>query len=267
MLEILASQHPLFFPFFVFILGLCFGSFANVVIYRVPLQKSVVKPRSACPQCKKPILWYQNIPVFSWLFLRGRCANCKAPISVRYPVVELLSGLLFLALFLKFGFSWTFLEMLIFGYCLLIVSFIDIDHMILPDIFTLSGVVIGLLGAVLNPERAFMSSLLGVIVGGGFLYALAYLYLVLRGKDGMGGGDIKLLAWIGAVLGVQAIPLVVMVSSVVGSIIGVAVAIRSTDGLKSGIPFGPYLVLGALIDIFFGQQITSWYLGLVLPQG
>lgn len=265
MLESVEVASPLFFPTLFFVLGLCFGSFANVVIYRLPIKKSVVAPRSACPTCGKPIAWYQNIPVLSWIFLRGRCGSCQSRISVLYPLVELICGFLFLALFLKFGWSWTFLELLIFCYALVIASFIDFDHMILPDVLTLPGIVLGLAGAALSPERTFMPAFWGVLVGGGFLYALAYLYLILRGKDGMGGGDIKLLAWIGAVLGIQSIPLVVMLSSIVGSIVGLAVALRSADGLRSGIPFGPYLVLGAIVYIFFGGEIFDWYFGLVLP--
>ncbi|MCB0408222.1 MAG: prepilin peptidase, partial [Bdellovibrionales bacterium] len=136
---------------------------------------------------------------------------------------------------------------------------------ILPDVFTLSGIVIGLVGAVLNPEREFLPAVYGVLVGGGFLYALAYSYYIFRKKDGMGGGDIKLLAWIGAVLGVASIPFVILVSSVLGSLVGVFVAIQSRNGLKSGIPFGPYLALGAIIYILWGEELIHWYLNLLIP--
>ena len=173
-------------------------------------------------------------------------------------------GVLFLGLYLKLGFSWTLLEYLIFGFSLMVVSFIDFDHMILPDVFTLSGIVIGLVGAALNPEREFLAAFYGFLLGGGSLYSMALLYYVLRKRDGMGGGDIKLLAWIGALTGVWPVLFVIMFSSIVGSFVGIAVAFRSKEGLKSGIPFGPYLALGALAWIFIGEDFIQWYLSLVL---
>jgi leader peptidase (prepilin peptidase)/N-methyltransferase len=248
----------------LFVLGLLFGSFANVVIYRLPQKKSVVTPRSACPKCANPIAWYDNIPVLSWLFLMGKCRNCKNPISARYPFVELLTGAVFAAIGYRYGYQWTTLELLVFSWSLIVVSMIDLDLMILPDVFTLSGIVIGLAGAWLNPERSFMSALWGVLLGGGFLYAIAYLYLVLRKEEGMGGGDIKLLAWIGAVLGWKAVPFVILVSSIVGSVVGLGLALRSKAGLKSVIPFGPYLALAAILYFLGGEAIGQWYIGLFL---
>lgn len=264
MLDQIQAQWPFYFPILFFVVGLCFGSFANVVIYRLPQKKSIATPRSACPFCGHKISWFENLPVLSWVFLRGKCSSCKASISFRYPMVELLMGLLFVALYLKLGFSWTLLEYLIFGFSLVVVSFIDFDHMILPDVFTLSGIVIGLLGALLNPERDFFIALYGVLIGGGSLYSMALLYYVLRKRDGMGGGDIKLLAWIGALIGAWPVLFVIMFSSIVGSIVGIIVAIQSKEGLKSGIPFGPYLALGAIAYIFFGDELVQWYLSLVI---
>jgi leader peptidase (prepilin peptidase)/N-methyltransferase len=250
---------------FVFILGLLWGSFGNVVIYRLPEKLSVVTPRSRCPKCLTQIAWYDNIPVLSWLILRGRCRACGAGISVRYPLVELLTGIVFAAIFNKYGYQWITLEYLIFAWSLIVVSMIDLDHMILPDVFTLSGIVIGLVGAAVNPERSFSEALIGVLVGGGFLWAIAYFYLLLRKEEGMGGGDIKLLAWMGAVLGWTSIPFIVLVSSVLGSLVGLVLAMRSKAGLKSVIPFGPYLALAALLFILDGKQIGLWYIGLFLP--
>ena len=250
---------------FAFILGLLWGSFANVVIYRLPEKLSVVTPRSRCPKCMTPIAWFDNVPVLSWLILGGRCRACKTRISIRYPLVELLTGIVFAAIFYKYEYQWVTLEYLVFAWSLIVVSMIDLDHMILPDVFTLSGIVIGLVGAAINPERSFADALIGVLAGGGFLWAIAYFYLLLRKEEGMGGGDIKLLAWMGAVLGWTSIPFIVLASSVLGSLVGLVLAMRSKAGLKSVIPFGPYLALAALLFILDGKQIGLWYIGLFLP--
>ncbi|MCB0364810.1 MAG: prepilin peptidase [Bdellovibrionaceae bacterium] len=249
--------------FFAF--GAIFGSFGNVLIYRVPLKKNVAWPGSACPKCSASIAWYDNVPILSWLLLKGRCRSCKAPISKRYPLVEFLTGLAFAALYLRCGFSWILLEYLIFAFGLIVVTFIDLDHMILPDVFTWPGMALGLLGGAINPERSFMDSFLGAVLGFGFLYAIAYIYLALRKEEGMGGGDIKLLGWIGAILGWKSIPFVILASSIIGSVVGIVFAIRTKGGLKSTIPFGPYLVLAAFAYIFGGEAIGRWYLNLFLP--
>lgn len=249
----------------VFVFGLLWGSFANVVILRWPKGENFISDRSRCPSCKNQIAWFDNIPLLSWIFLKAKCRNCKNPISIRYPLVELVTGILFLMVFLKFGVSWRTLELLYFTWALVVVSVIDLDHMLLPDLFTLSGIVIGLLGAALVPERDFMSAFWGVLLGGGFLWAIAYFYLLVRKQEGMGGGDIKLLAWIGAVLGWTAIPFVVLVSSVLGSLVGLILAVRSKAGLKSEIPFGPYLALAAILYFLGGEALGLWYVGLFLP--
>lgn len=174
-------------------------------------------------------------------------------------------GLAFAAVVYRTGWNWLSLEYCIFVFGLIIVSFIDLDFMILPDVFTLSGILIGLGGSLLDPARSFYSSFFGVLMGGGFLWAVAYIYLAVRKEDGMGGGDIKLLAWIGAVLGWPAIPFVILCSSLVGSFVGLIVAFKTQKGLKSSIPFGPYLSLAALIYILGGDEIGHWYLSLFLP--
>ncbi len=254
-----------YYAFTFFVIGLLFGSFSNVVIYRCPHGKSVVRPRSSCSKCNKFIAWYDNIPVLSWLLLRGKCRNCKTNISIRYPLVELINGFLFLGLYLKLGISWTLLESIVFVWSLTVASFIDLDHMILPDKFTLSGIVIGLVGAILSPEREWMPAVLGVLIGGGFLWAIAYLYFLIRKEEGMGGGDIKLLAWIGAVLGWTAVPFVILVSSILGTVIGVLLLLRSKNGMKTMIPFGPYLSMAAVLYIFCGRTLANWYFELFLP--
>lgn len=255
----------MFILLIAFCLGAILGSFGNVLIYRIPKDKSIVSPRSCCPKCQTGISWYDNIPIFSWLILRGRCRVCGSAIPVRYLMVEIFIGFLFALTVNSFGISWTTLELLILIFGLVIVSYIDLDTFLLPDKFTLPGIVIGLLGAALNPERTFGDSFLGVLLGGGFLWAIAYLYFLFRKEEGMGGGDIKLLAWIGAVLGWKAIPFVILSSSVIGSVVGLVFAIRSAKGMKTVIPFGPYLALGALLYIFGGKTLGLWYISLFLP--
>jgi len=248
---------------FFFVLGACLGSFANVVIYRMPRGESVVLPSSYCRACGTPIRWYHNVPIFAWLILRGQCAACGARFSFRYAFVELLMAALFAATFWVTGLNFDLAERLLFIFAAVTASVIDLDHMILPDKFTLSGIVIGLLGALINPNREFLDALLGVVVGGGCLWLVAYLYFVFRQRDGMGGGDIKLLAWIGAVLGVSSIPVVVLLSSFAGAVVGIALAIRSRGDLKVAIPFGPYLASAAIIYMLFdGASWARWYLSL-----
>lgn len=250
---------------FLFLLGSLLGSFANVVIYRLPKDESVVTPRSHCQSCKKMIPWYDNIPIASWILRRGRCRFCGAKFSIRYPFVEFLTGFLFATMFMFDGWSWNLLEHLLFIWALVVCTFIDFDHMILPDEFTLSGIVIGLLGAALNPDRSFWESLFGVLLGGGFLWFMAWLYFTLTKVDGMGGGDIKLLAWIGAVLGVRSVPYVIVVSAVLGSVIGIAITWKQKEGLKSVIPYGPYLALAAISYLFGGKGLALDYWGLFMP--
>jgi leader peptidase (prepilin peptidase)/N-methyltransferase len=257
-------DEPFYYVFF-FVLGAIIGSFANVVILRMPRGESVVLPKSHCPQCQKPVRPYDNIPILSWFILRRRCRDCGTKISFRYPLVELLMATLFVVSYHYVGLSWTLLEYLLFVFPAIICAFIDIDHMILPDQFTLSGIVIGLLGAFLNPHREFLDALLGVLMGGGFLWGMAYVYYLMTKQEGMGGGDIKLLAWIGALLGWKAIPFVILTSAIVGSVVGLTLARKQKAGLKTVIPFGPYLIMGALFYMFGGETIALWYLDLFLP--
>jgi leader peptidase (prepilin peptidase)/N-methyltransferase len=262
---------------YVIIMGACFGSFANVVIYRLPAGLSVVRPGSYCWACNTPIKLRHNLPVLGWFLLRGRCANCKTKYSFRYPAVEILMAVLFGVAFYQIGWNWSLFEALVFIFGLVTVSFIDFDHMILPDKFTLPGIVIGLIGALLNPGRDFLTALYGVLLGGGFLWAIAYLYALIRSREGMGGGDIKLLAWIGAVLGWKSVPFVILVASIFGSIVGVGAMLFSkkskTKAVSEGheeaeqeafaIPFGPFLATAALIYLLFdGEKVIAWYLEL-----
>lgn len=252
--------NSIFFLIFSFVLGLLFGSFANVVIYRLPLKQSVVWPGSHCPGCKKKIRWFDNIPLCSWILLRGQCRSCKTAISFKYPLVELLMATLFSALYFKFGLTWTFAEFLLLGFGLVVVSAIDLKYMILPDVFTLSGIVLGLLGSWLNPEREFTDALLGLLVGGGFLYSIALVYFLVRKAEGLGGGDIKLIAWLGAYLGWSSVPFILFVASIAGSFVGIFLSIRSKKGMQNAIPFGPFLAGAGILYLFFFDRIQEWYL-------
>lgn len=257
------------FQILFFIFGAVWGSFSNVIIVRLPANESVILPKSHCRSCKKPIAWYFNIPLISWLILKGKCLHCKAPIPPRYFLVELLTAISFLLVYREVGLSYTAIEYCIFVWALIVISFIDLDHRIIPDSFSLTGIVIGLLGAWLNPERQFTPALYGVLLGGGFLWLIAWLYLVIRKEDGMGGGDIKLIAWIGAVLGWTSIPFVILVSSILGSIVGLLIAFmakkKGEDAMKTAIPFGPFLSLAAILFMFGGKELAMWYLRFFFP--
>lgn len=249
----------------MFFLGACLGSFANVIVYRLPRGESVVRPRSRCQSCQAKIAWYDNIPIMSWFLLRGKCRRCRARFSLRYALVEFLMATTFAGLYYKFGASWLLLEYCIFAFGLITASFIDFDHMILPDEFTLSGIALGLVGAFFNPEREFLPALGGVLLGGGSLWAVAAIYSAFRKQEGMGGGDIKLLAWIGGILGWTSVPFVIISSSLIGSIVGVTILIKTKGGLSRAIPFGPYLALGAILFIFCGQKLTAMYFHFFIP--
>ena len=253
---------PIPFSIFAFLLGAVVGSFLNVCICRLPKEKSVVFPPSACPECGSRICWYDNIPIISFLLLRAKCRSCKTPISWRYPLVEALNGLLTLLLFLKFGISPAFLALFIFCSSLVVITFIDLDQQIIPDQISLPGIIIGFAFSFFLPWNGWLNSLLGILLGGGSLYLIAWGYEKLTGKEGMGGGDIKLLAMMGAFLGWRSVLFIIFAASLVGSVIGVAaMLIQKKDG-KLAIPFGPFLAFGAVLYIFFGRQIISWYLSI-----
>ncbi len=248
-----------------FVLGAVFGSFANVVILRLPKGENIAFPASHCYACKKPVKIYDNIPILSWLILKGKCRSCGAAFSFRYCLVEIITGALFALAFAKLGWSWFLLEILILFLGLVIISFIDLDHFIIPDKLSLPGIALGLLGGLLNPEREFMDALLGMLLGGGFLWAVAYVYYILKKEEGMGGGDIKLLAWIGAILGWKSVPFIILGSSILGSVVGVFLIWKNKGSLKTVIPFGPYIALAAVIYLLIGQEIARWYLNLFMP--
>lgn len=246
----------------VFLFGAVIGSFLNVCIYRLPLDQSIVSPGSHCMSCGAAVRWFDNIPIISWLVLRGRCRNCGTGFSIRYPLVELLTACLLLLLFLRFGLSTTFAVYALLAVALIVVTFIDFDHQIIPDEISLSGVVLGFLASFFLPEPGWISSLAGIVVGWGSLALVFYAYLWLTGREGMGGGDAKLLAMLGAFLGLQAVPFIIFTSSLVGSVVGLSWMALQRKGRHLAIPFGPYLAFGAVLYIFYGPQLINWYLHL-----
>lgn len=272
-------MDPVLIYIFAFLFGAIVGSFLNVCIFRIPLGKSLIFPSSRCPQCKAPIKAYDNIPILSYSLLGGKCRSCKAPISPRYPLVETMMALFSVFLMLKFGLSASFFISFILISSLVVVSFIDLDHRIIPDTISLPGIILGLLASFMKPagqndflvrfvfrtvkggiNMATLDSLLGIFIGGGLLYAVAVLFYWVTKKEGMGGGDIKLLAMIGAFLGWTSTVFTIVVSSLIGSIVGVALMVAKGADSKYAIPFGPFLSMGAVIYLFFGREIIRWYL-------
>jgi len=225
---------------------------------------SVLVPRrSICPHCNTPIKFYDNIPVISYFILKRRCRACHQTISVRYPIVELISGLFALVTVMKFGITVEALVYYAFITSLMVITFIDLDHQIIPDVIALPGIVIFFLGSFLIPSVSVIDAVLGLLIGGGSLFAIAWGYYFLTKKEGMGGGDIKLLAMIGGLIGWKGVLFTIFFSSAVGTLSGLLVMLSEKKGMKLAIPFGPFLSLGAIAHIFLGPQLINWYLNLL----
>lgn len=248
---------------YLFIVGAALGSFLNVVILRLPSEEgSLLFPPSHCPACQGRIRWYDNIPIISFILLRRKCRLCGAPISWQYPLVETTMALLTVGLYVKFHLSLAFAIFLLFAGALLVIIVIDSQHMIIPDVISLPGIGIGFLCSFANPLVTWQESGLGLLFGGGVLYAVASAYFLLAKRDGMGGGDIKLLAMIGAFLGWQSLFFVIFVSSLAGAVVGIGAMIKQGKGGQSMIPFGPFLAGTALVYLFNVERITAfirWY--------
>jgi leader peptidase (prepilin peptidase)/N-methyltransferase len=242
-----------------FILGCILGSFYNVVIHRLPLGQSIVRPASMCPACGHAIAAYDNIPLLSWLLLGGRCRSCKTSISLRYPLVEGLAGILALLLFRRCGLHPQFPIEFIFCSLLLIITMIDLDTFTIPDILSLPGIVLGFALSFFTPRLLWWESLLGIAVGGGIFYLIAALFALVRRKEGLGMGDVKLLAMIGAFVGWKGVAFTILVSSVSGMIIAMPLMWRSGKGLGLAVPYGPFLAIGAVSYIFWGELFYHWY--------
>lgn len=243
--------------------GLIVGSFANVCIYRLPRGKSVVWPSSRCPSCQTPLKPWDNIPVLSYLMLRGKCRACGEPISARYPLVEAANGLLYPAALYRYGTTPATLFYFLFLSAMVVITFIDLDFQIIPDEITLPGIPVGILAGWLflpDPfyrvaDMGIAISLTGAVTGFALYYAIAFL-----SRGGMGGGDIKLMTMAGAVLGWKGVLLTTFLASFLGSAVGIYLVIFKGKGRKSKIPFGPFLAAGALFSLFYGQEFVSWYL-------
>jgi leader peptidase (prepilin peptidase) / N-methyltransferase len=236
------------------VFGSVIGSFLNVCIFRIPAGQSIVIPSSHCPKCGHLLKPYDNIPILSYLILKGKCRYCGERISYQYPLVETLTAFMSLLLFMKYGFSLPYVCTFIYVCALIVVTFIDLAHQIIPDIITLPGIPIFSLLAILVMEVSIPDSLLGILVGGGFLFLVAVLYELLTKREGMGGGDIKLLAMIGAFLGWESIFFIILVSSLLGAFIGIMTVIVQKRDFRYAIPYGPFLSIAGLAYLFIGEQ-------------
>lgn len=247
---------------FTFLFGAMIGSFLNVCIYRLPDHESVVFPASHCRACSRVLAWYENVPLLSYVLQRGKCRTCGAQFSSRYFWVELLTAFLAIALVVHFGLTITSIGYFLFVAALVTITFIDLDHQIIPDVISLPGVVVGIVFSLVVPDLGFWNSLGGAVLGGGVLLVVALGYKAATGREGMGGGDVKLLAMIGAFLGWQSVPFTLFIASCAGSLIGVFVMARRHADSQLALPFGPFLAFGAVSYLFFGERVINWYLGL-----
>ena len=251
--------------FLVFVFGTCIGSFLNVCIYRLPESKSIVRPGSMCPSCGTPIRFYDNIPILSYIALRGKCRHCEATISFRYPVIEFISGIFAVGISLKYGISLEAMVYYAFTATLLVITFIDIDHQIIPDVITLPGIPIFFAASLALPQITLVESILGILIGGGSLFLVAWLYHLLTRKEGMGGGDIKLLAMMGAIIGWKGVLFTIFAASATGTVAGLAIILKTRKTMKLAVPFGPFLAIGGIAYILFGPQLIAWYFNLLRP--
>jgi leader peptidase (prepilin peptidase) / N-methyltransferase len=240
--------------------GLLVGSFLNVCIYRLPRGTSIVWPASACGSCRRELRWFENIPIVSWVVLGARCARCKAPISIQYPLVEAATAVLFVLVAATTPVGPLLAARLVFVGALIVLFGIDLEHQILPNAITLPGIVVGVALSFFGPP-GWRASLLGVVLGGGVLYAIAWGYYAVRREEGLGMGDVKLLGMIGAFLGWQAVLLTLVLASLSGAVIGVAMISLQRGSMKYALPFGTFLAIGALVAMLAGQPIIDWYLG------
>ena len=253
------SQGALFDYATVFVFGTLLGSFANVCIYRLPQQLSIIFPRSHCPSCQEVLHPWQNIPLLSYMMLGGQCARCKTAISLRYPLVELCNGLLYIFLYYHYHLSVQGVVFAVLTTALLIVSCIDLVHMIIPDVITLPGIVIGMCTSLWLTPVGLGNAVLGVLLGGGLFLLMAVLSVIILHREGMGGGDIKLIAMIGAFLGWHAVFVTIFLGALLGALVGMMLMLLQLKGRKEPLPFGPFLALGSLLAMVWGDTMLTWY--------
>jgi leader peptidase (prepilin peptidase)/N-methyltransferase len=244
---------------FTAILGLCVGSFLNVVIARLPAGRSIAYPGSACPRCGKSIAWYDNLPVLSYALLRGRCRNCWKSISWRYPAVEIACGILFVLAYRRFEPGTALASALIFLAGLVAITAIDLDHQIIPDVLSLPGIALGILFSLAPDGIGWAPALLGILLGGGVFLVIIVASTLVIGQAGMGVGDVKLGAMLGAFLGWKLALLSILLSVLLGGPLAATLLATGRKGRKDPIPFGPFLALGGLISLFWGEAILAWY--------
>jgi len=244
-----------------FVLGLFIGSFLNVCIYRIPKGESVVWPPSHCPHCGERIKPYDNIPVISYLLLKGRCRSCGERISWQYPAVELLTGVLTAATVCKFGVSLSSLYYLLLVYYLIVVSFIDLKTMEVPVRFSYGALLLGLLLSFFVPHHSFKEAVFGASFGAGVILFIIETYYVFTGKEGMGYGDANIMAVVGAFLGWKKVLLTLFLASLIGTAVGITLILLRRGNREKAIPFGPFIAAGALISLYFGDRLINWYLG------
>ena len=251
----------IFLDIFFTVAGAAIGSFLNVCIFRMPEEgQSIVRPASRCPQCGHSLRWYDNIPILSYLILRASCRDCGGKISPQYPLVEALTALLAFLLFRKYGLGWPYLFSFLFACSLVVIAIIDFRHQIIPHAVTLPGIPFFMAAAVIFMGRPFVDVFLGAMIGAGVLYFVAVYYEAVTGREGMGGGDVNLLAMIGAFFGWKALLFIVLASSLLGAGVGVAVMIAKGKDMKYAIPFGPFLCTAAGIYLFFGERLLAFLL-------
>jgi leader peptidase (prepilin peptidase) / N-methyltransferase len=246
------------------IFGLAIGSFLNVVIYRLPLGQSLLTPPSTCPSCGKRLRAIDNVPVLSWVMLGGKCHHCRAPISPQYPLVELITGVLFLLIAWLTPVGPLLAARLLLVVILIVLFGIDLHHQILPNVITLPGIVIGFVFSFFTPP-GWIASLVGIALGAGILYGIAALYFAVRHEEGLGMGDVKMLAMIGAFLGWKAVLVTLILSSFSGAIVGIGLMAFSRGSMKLALPFGTFLSLGALAAMLVGEPLVAWYSGFFVP--
>lgn len=281
------AAYPVCLAGMVFVFGLIVGSFLNVVIYRLPLMMeaewtaqcselleidnprpqgavfNLAVPNSHCPQCKHEISALENIPVISWLMQRGKCRHCDAPISPRYPIIELVTAVAGVLVTLQFGWSWSTLAVLVLTWSLIALTMIDVDHQLLPDDITLPLLWLGLLVNSFGLLTSLESAVWGAIAGYGILWGVYWLFKLVTGKEGMGYGDFKLLAALGAWLGWQALPMIILLSSLVGAVVGITLIIVRGRDRNIPIPFGPYLASAGFLSLLWGNAISAFYFNVV----